>query len=119
MQIIKAPTKTEIDALISERDAAFEAAIPKLKEECILYINDALSKHNWGTLKRLSYGSHTIEIPFDIFRPYLNIDPMYDLPNKIHELLKKDLDEAGYHVFSSTGAQKAIYFSLSPKEALP
>lgn len=115
-EIIKAPTKAEIETLVIERDKLFEEAIHKLVEQCILYINESLLNHNWGTLKRLDYGSKTVEIPFDIFREYYNIDPMSDLPYNVMEILKPKLDEAGYYVFSSTGSNKAIYFSLIPKD---
>lgn len=114
--LLKAPTKAEVEVLIEKRDLDFAAAIPVLKDKCIEYINEYLKNYNWGVMKRLNYGAPTVEIPFDVFRDFRDIDPMTDLPYEVLELLKPELDDAGYYVFASTGSKKALYITLTPKE---
>lgn len=112
-ELLKPPTKKEVEKLIVENEFAYQKYLPIFKENCIRHINDKLSKHNWGTYNQL--GTITIVIPFELHNPYKTVDPLYKLIFVVYGELVKELNEAGWHVFSTTGEQFAMSFTLHLK----
>lgn len=105
----KAVTPKEIPELRKHQESESKKYITPFFNDCVGHINKVVRTTYWGDKDNI-----TAEVPHIMWHKYDKL--IRKDAYGIYEDLVKFYENAGWHVFSSTGGHKMFYLTLTPQD---
>lgn len=110
MEQVKPINPNEIHAIMMDKGKISETFISSFKNLVIEYINNQIIKCDWW-----HDDNTTAEIPFSLWHENFDNKLLSKHAYSVFPEIEKHYQDSGWHTFTSTGAHKMWYITLTPQ----